>query len=759
MGLRQNVTKYLNTAGQLVEQGPKTLQELTAQRGLVASPTTPLGAGMLGANPDQAKMAGTPAQKQMAVQKNTDQITTTSEAAQGKVYDRGLTSAEQQAGQSAKKLAPLEGSAARAQSAVDAAIKRMSTPVAATPAALKLPEGLDAGNATVVSSYKAVQDLLASGKPPTDPAVVGQMNTLRTATGKSQQELEALLTGQVDAQTQQAATALGKSPASIPVTQMDLGVPPAELAGLLGIPESALGTMTIQQLSDKLDQLGAGSEQTQELAGSAAVGAAERASARESFAEQAASGVTDIDSQLNDLASAVQRADTIQFNGKSYTFEELLSDDAISNTLADALADPTGRELEKLRANPSTAPLAEFADKYKAVLTDASAQLKEAVGTAAGIETFNKGIGTFGGVALDPALMKAMFPKTWDTARTSKLTQTPLLSDISKLPPAQQKEMATAINALVHDHPEQAAVLAGMIPRDRKEMLGHPDRLETYSRAVKDQKDWEKASGGSIDDVLGFIFGSETPVDPAQINGWMQNDIALGRMGIGGSKLDMKLLDSNKDGQLDTLAQLRNSVGAQVRNKDSLASIISGQKGRQSLPYQQPAPPTPVAQKAYETLAPVLTKYAKSGTLPPGENKASIAVWKGGLQQLVEQLDGQDYLDLLELPIIKNNSYLLNGAKHHKGKPARDAAEAAQAAVEADARAAPARAAAKANEEAKRATEAEEAKKQAAVGGFFAGPIGTQLPKMIPNKDKKNIANVARNLNPGNAPTPKLPWE
>lgn len=54
--------------GQLVEEGQESIQDLTTKAGLPVPPITPVGQAGIGANPDQMKMAGTPAQKDAAIQ-------------------------------------------------------------------------------------------------------------------------------------------------------------------------------------------------------------------------------------------------------------------------------------------------------------------------------------------------------------------------------------------------------------------------------------------------------------------------------------------------------------------------------------------------------------------------------------------------------------------------------------------------------------------------------------------------------------------
>ncbi len=58
--------------GSLQENSKKDITQLTNENGLATAPTTAIGAGMLGANPDVQKMMGTPAQLSAALNKQQD---------------------------------------------------------------------------------------------------------------------------------------------------------------------------------------------------------------------------------------------------------------------------------------------------------------------------------------------------------------------------------------------------------------------------------------------------------------------------------------------------------------------------------------------------------------------------------------------------------------------------------------------------------------------------------------------------------------
>ncbi len=66
---RQDTQLVRGAGGVLTEQKPQDLQQLAGQAGLATSPTTPIGAAMVGGNPDQQKMAGTPAQLSASLNK------------------------------------------------------------------------------------------------------------------------------------------------------------------------------------------------------------------------------------------------------------------------------------------------------------------------------------------------------------------------------------------------------------------------------------------------------------------------------------------------------------------------------------------------------------------------------------------------------------------------------------------------------------------------------------------------------------------
>jgi hypothetical protein len=139
------------------------------------------------------------------------------------------------------------------------------------------------------------------------------------------------------------------------------------------------------------------------------------------------------------------------------------------------------------------------------------------------------------------------------------------------------------------------------------------------------------------------------------------------------------MIDSDDDGKLDPEGLLKKNVSGKLQQTSSLAAAVTGQPGYKPLKPQD-SPITPAAQKTFDTIGSLLTAQAKNGiNIGSDENPHSRAIWNDGLKQVVEQVQGQDYLDLLEIPFIKNSQFLTNAVKYHHDKPLRDAAAAAEA--------------------------------------------------------------------------------
>ena len=93
--------------GQLVETDNYNTKQLAKLAGTPVGPTTPAGVETVGGNPDQAKMAGTPAQKQPVIQDATKPQETLQTAQRTQAPRQQVTAPEEQAAQKANQLMQL----------------------------------------------------------------------------------------------------------------------------------------------------------------------------------------------------------------------------------------------------------------------------------------------------------------------------------------------------------------------------------------------------------------------------------------------------------------------------------------------------------------------------------------------------------------------------------------------------------------------------------------------------------------------------
>jgi hypothetical protein len=280
------LAQAINTGSNLSKM---TSEELAAQQGRQAAPISPMETKVIGANKDQAKMAGTPMQKagalRTSIQEAGKDLQTNERLAQ---VDKKQSAAEatkvQNAGMMTDRFGKVEGQLETMQ---QEALKNAE-------AEMGYKEGTS-------EQDKALLDTIKNGVPGS-PEVLDAVAKLNTSMGR---DANTLLTGeelmsQFSLTPTEMSAAVGQTfqdtLATGSLNLQELGFSsPAEMAGLLGITEQEMGAMSIPQILDKINsQIQTEYQEvnkTTAKANDAYLSPAERAEARKSLREMGAVGV------------------------------------------------------------------------------------------------------------------------------------------------------------------------------------------------------------------------------------------------------------------------------------------------------------------------------------------------------------------------------------------------------------------------------------------------------------------------------------
>lgn len=545
--LRDKVnTTLIRRNGQLVEEAnprgmapPTPTSQLAGQAGLVAPPTSPAGVGAIGGTPKQQDMAGSGAQKSNALRQSLDTSNTLQEAEADKRYRSAMTAEEQAESQKQKRLGEVFGSTQ--QKVQDLINAQMNVQPAVAAPTLQAPGGLTAqagladtllGNIQVSANPQEDVDhmwglltgYLNGGRASNDPDVVSAINRLAGLTGQTTDQISQSAADAAQKQIQSgtgaaAANAIaGPGAANVSALLPSLGTNRDELAQLLGINPGVVDTLTLDQLDELVGGIspqGAdlSTAETEAAAQSGLSGAAERAAMRERSRELSTSGVAASEAQLEQLGHSLANADQVQFGGRTWTTEELLRDDTISQMVSDYLMAPEGSEIRKsLEGDPNAAGLLSFINKYQDALTDAAKSIGSAATAATGIQEANSKLSSVGGFQLPDSVMSNIYGDKWGTPQASELQSTGLVQAIGELG-TQADKFREPLNTMLAEakaDPALARDIAGMNAAQLTAMFT-PDssgksKWDNLTETKMRKADLE-ANKDNVDSMLALYFG------------------------------------------------------------------------------------------------------------------------------------------------------------------------------------------------------------------------------------------------------------
>lgn len=605
-----------------------SLQQLTGAAGLPAAPITPIGQASIGANPDQMKMAGTPQQKTAALNQSISQTpqaavsvpqppagTQNLQQTLAEQQTSNQTTAEQQVQQQkSKDLANLGGLGDRVQSFIDsqkqaignAAGSQLTTGVSTTATNPLNGQPLSPDQQAALTKWAA---------NPQDPNAVLAANQALGAnvSDTTAKTLDPAQLSQLYNSATQTISAGAQSTVAPSLAVSDLirdpkfGYDLPTLSNLLGVDQPTLANMNAQQLANAV--AGVTSSQfntTQQLQGqinSGLLGAAGTGLAQQAHRSNAATGVAASEQQMQNLSNSVSNADQVQFNGQTYTAEQLLGNSGISNIITTALnAGPNSTQMQQIQANEPQ--LYQYITQHQAALTQAANQMSGAA------TQFNTNIQSAQQMASDWGDVfggAATLQSGVTGARGSAI-----VSAASQLSPEQQTAVKSQLQTLTANNPQLAQEMGNLQGPQAASVIQsvatNSPAWQSYQQGIQkaqaaQQIDTSTPQGQ--DAALQLLTGDGS-MSMAKLQQMSSAAQAQQNLGMGSNTVL-----SQFGGQMPTAQQLQQLLQNNIQSP-SLSNLASGQN--QPSGQIQLAGPSPTALSAAQQSA--LTKLQGQASTP-----------------------------------------------------------------------------------------------------------------------------------------------
>ncbi len=555
-------------------QQTTTLADAAEKTGVAAAPTTPGGAEMIGADPQAAKMAGTPQQLSAALTKSAaeaapeSQLSTALRRQQARTEQ---TEAETQKVQKSVAMQNLGSLGDRVTNFINTQKDLMTT---AKPVELE-------AQAPAPGGPDVSAELAALKANPQDMEAVLAINK------KLGKDANSLLTGdQIREMYASDISTIGKAAGGAMADRMTVdnllsdnqfGYDSATLSNLLGVPEEELRGYTVDQLQAKVNQVAeqefgqAGQLATKEVDPFA--GQAERALAQQQSRELSATGLRSTEQDVQRLNEQVQRGDTVSFGGQQMQLADALADDNISSLVKDYIE---GDDDFRKMIDKSEPQLSQFIKQNQALLQDAASKMEAGTSQFRQIQQENKALQTQGGQQIDESIMKTLFPE-WGKLSSTKLDadSKPLLKTLKQMPAEDAAKMVGEVNTALQNKRIDPKELTALSQNELKELGIGQGPATPWARYITNEQTRERINSldpADTDTLLNEVFSGAPTKE--QLNSIITAGNSVFALGLG-DKPDVSVLDINGDGKPDwdsTQSILLNKL----RPKIPLSQAVTG---------------------------------------------------------------------------------------------------------------------------------------------------------------------------------------
>lgn len=574
------------TTGQLVEAPEQDIQQLATQAGLPTTPTSPASQALLGATPDQTKMAGTPAQKSSSLRMSTGaqpDLQTTLRQQQVRTQKTASEEAETQKAQQLAGLGDLQG---RVQNLI-------RTSVVPTQQVAGLGT-VDASSISGITPENAAATTAAL-QAYTDSGDINQLAEASRLLGRVVQPEEVAGILQDPSKILGAAVATA-TPDQLTVQQLrdqGLSYSDRELADLLGMPAQDVAGMSLQQLQDAVQQATTQEfqqvEEVRRQATNPNLGPAERAAARDQLREASGTGMASTEEDVRKLEESVASADQVEFGGQEYSVEELLQDDHISDLISEYLDAPEDSDIRK-HFDESEPALAEYIRQNETALSDAARARGDTAGTYKQVVEDNKKLTTTpSGVTLSDSVLEKLVPG-YDKFSADKFdpASNPYLEIMQSGTP-EGEQLAQEMNRLATTNPAILDEISGLTSEEIKQ-LGIATGSQTWQDYVQYQDALSRIEATMQSDPTQAYAAATGGVagDPAQLQSYLDEQRFYSNLTGEDTTGNYSALDANRDGILDPPQSVLQTLQA---DHHSIRDILAGSP-KPSLPNMGAVAPT-----------------------------------------------------------------------------------------------------------------------------------------------------------------------
>lgn len=558
-------------SGQLTQVSEKGLQAKADALGMPIAPTTPLSAAQVGANPDQAKMAGTPNQMNSAIRQSAARQQQGSPEVRlddAQRLDAPRTESTLEEAARAATTKAMEGIGTLGNRVNEAVAQRLNS-LYSSQASLTI--NAEAATEAGIEDTSALTDHLATlladdTTPEEKTAALNEINRLHGFTSvedgwKSPEEfLQYFSTSEQGQLSDQVRSVLGSS-VRLSDLQDGLGMSNADLAAILGVDEEIIQELTVQEFQELIDsQLANMTGEIDSIhwrLSDPNVSAREKAELRSRLRDLGATGQRSVEVELNDLREALDRGDEVEFNGKRVSLDELLSDEYMSTVIGDYLMNPERSSLAE--EEPS---LVDWIETNREGLMAALDSLQSDLEKYDEMQTSKKNLNKIDAGALSDDIMNSLMGEGWNLLST-QLGPIPPILTLAK----QDGNVAAALQSLEDDL--EAVEQLKELSTEELESLGMGMTGSKWDLWIKSRQLVKEIEGKELDEAMHLIFG----------NGWNRKKVDeslndqkyLRALGV---KVPASMLDSDGDGKIDPISSLVQNIHGIKQAGMSLKDVV-----------------------------------------------------------------------------------------------------------------------------------------------------------------------------------------
>lgn len=572
MASLRNKLRRVKVGGQLQDVSEEELAGLSEAAGRAAPPTTPQEAGVIGADPDQAKMAGTPAQQTNALRLGIQGQQRLQDVMRRQQVRRTGTEEEQAQMERGGRLQQLGSLQGRVQSLSEQMVQQAAQTAGAEGATLVLRD--DAAQDIPEDQRADFQAKLQQlNQTPGDFQLLKDINNMLGITNvdnmlTADNLTERFLTTQ-EQSAQITAEAFQDQATVADLDLTELGYEdPAELADLLGMsPEDLQGTnlnQIIREVEAQIEEEHTNTADLQRRAQDPNLGPAERAEARRQLREMGAVGIRAAESDIDQMADQIENADTVTFGGEEIQIGEMLEDEYLSGLTAQYL-DPNADDTFKEKLKESEPELVEWIEQNKGILDEAVGEIESGLGDFSELQYRNQAVANTNQGDLSDDIMGQMFDD-WDELRTEayNLKEKPILDILNneQYPdPSAQANLYQGIQDVQNVSPGLTKEMGQLSEKELRKlgvMAGNKsDKWSQYKDYMKDYTKIANIDPSSPESISEAIMGPGATPEEVQEN-WQESEIRA-RSGLFGDSPVGKyggILDADGDGVVDDAASV-----------------------------------------------------------------------------------------------------------------------------------------------------------------------------------------------------------